>query len=114
MNGHRFAIAPDLCVYHRPDASKWKLALSVYLGMVLPVTGLMILGAAVGSSNNPAWTQGRNSGQLYGLMAAIMEPYGAGGKFLNFLFSMSMIGNLCMRSVLLLGKQHAVGTKRYV
>lgn len=70
--------------------------MSIYAGLVIPVTGLMILGAAVGSSNNPTWHEGKVTGQVYGLMTAIMEPYGSGGKFLNFLFAMSIMGNLSL------------------
>lgn len=83
------AIAPDLCVYTKPNVNKWKLALSLYAGMCIPVTVFMILGAAVGSTSNADWNQGRAKSQLYGLMTALLGPYGRGGQFLNFLFAMS-------------------------
>jgi purine-cytosine permease-like protein len=93
--------------------ASWKLFLSSYAGLVLPIVcinfvsgrsyinffayqvSLQCLGAAVTVAipSVSAWEQGYAGGNVGGLLEAILHPLGKFGKFLTVLLSLSVAGN---------------------
>jgi len=90
-----------------------KVALYSYFGFLVPIvrngfairvlsmnnllqTTLQCLGAAVAAVAPliPEWDQGWNSGDVGGLLAAMLNPAGNFGKFLTVLLSLSVAGDI--------------------
>ncbi|THU76056.1 NCS cytosine-purine permease [Dendrothele bispora CBS 962.96] len=91
------SISSDFTTYYRPGGgSDWKLGLYSYFGFFLPITTVQCLGAAVASAAPlvPAWEQGSDSGDVGGLLAAMLSPAGNFGKFLTVLLSLSVAGDI--------------------
>lgn len=74
----------------------WKISLYSYLGFLLPTVTLQSLGAAaaVASTYVTQWGDGYQGGNVGGLLAAMLGPTGRFGKFLTFLLSLSVAGNI--------------------
>lgn len=66
-----------------------------YLGLWIPSTLLMILGAAIGGAtpNVPALEKGYEQTLVGGMLAAMLEPAGGFGKFLVVILSLTLLGN---------------------
>ncbi|KAL2204550.1 hypothetical protein CC79DRAFT_1344566 [Sarocladium strictum] len=89
------AISSDLTTYFDPKVSSWKVFIYTYLGLWLPSTLLMILGAAIGGAtpNVPALERGYEQTLVGGMLAAMLEPAGGFGKFVVVVLSLTLLGN---------------------
>ncbi|KAF8799760.1 NCS cytosine-purine permease [Phlegmacium glaucopus] len=89
-------LSSDFTSYYHPNVSSWKIFLSAYAGLLLPIVSLQCLGAAaaVAAPSVPIWEQGYTGGNLGGLLEAMLRPVGNFGKFLMVLLSLSVAGNI--------------------
>ncbi|ESK83557.1 cytosine-purine permease [Moniliophthora roreri MCA 2997] len=79
------SMAADYGVYHRADASSFKIFLYTYLGVLLSSFPGHIIGVALAAAAPaiPAWEAGLGDGQDFGnFIATILSPVGGFGKFL--------------------------------
>ncbi|KAF8726540.1 hypothetical protein AX14_007745 [Amanita brunnescens Koide BX004] len=90
------SLSSDFTTYYHPEAPSWKIFLYSYLGFFLPTVTLQSLGAAaaVASTYVTQWGDGYQGGNVGGLLAAMLGPTGRFGKFLTFLLSLSVAGNI--------------------
>ncbi|KJA26966.1 hypothetical protein HYPSUDRAFT_198737 [Hypholoma sublateritium FD-334 SS-4] len=89
-------LACDFSSYYRPNASSWKMFLSAYIGLLIPLITIQCLGAAVAVavSDVPDWETGYAGGNVGGLLEAMLHPVGGFGKFLTVLLSLSVAANI--------------------
>ncbi|KAF8802510.1 NCS cytosine-purine permease [Phlegmacium glaucopus] len=89
------SLSCDFTSYYRPSVSSWKIFLSTYAGLLLPIVPLQCLGAAVAVAvpSVPVWEQGYAGGNVGGLLEAVLQPVGNFGKFLMVLLSLSVASN---------------------
>ncbi|KAF2711135.1 hypothetical protein K504DRAFT_490058 [Pleomassaria siparia CBS 279.74] len=90
------ALASDFSTYIHPKAPSLRIALYTYVGLALPTTLLMILGAAIGGAtpNVPAWMEGYETNAASGVLGAMLHPAGGFGRFVTVILAFSMVGNL--------------------
>ncbi|KAI5463340.1 hypothetical protein BGZ63DRAFT_412965 [Mariannaea sp. PMI_226] len=90
--------ASDFTIYHNPKVSKWKIFTYVYLGLLVPSTPLLILGAAIGGAvpNVDSWQTAWDSYGIGGVLAEMLRPAGGFGKFILVILGLSVIGNTVM------------------
>ncbi|KAG8884245.1 hypothetical protein FRB97_004750 [Tulasnella sp. 331] len=91
------ALSSDFATYLRIDTPSWKVFLSSYLGLLLPVVLVQILGAAfaVALASVPNWTAGYDSYSVGGLIKAILLSAGHGfGGFLTVIMALSVTANV--------------------
>jgi NCS1 nucleoside transporter family len=84
--------ACDYSVYLKKTTSKWKLALSVYLGIFTTTMFIQVIGLAAGACmyNNEDFAQAYESGGTGGLLYAILAM-GRFGQFCIVVLALSMI-----------------------
>lgn len=70
----------------------------VYLGLLIPSTPLLILGAAIGGAlpNVEPWQKAWDSYGIGGVMAEMLEPAGGFGKFVLVVLALSAVGNMVL------------------
>ncbi|KAF9491712.1 NCS cytosine-purine permease [Pleurotus eryngii] len=92
------AASSDFTSHFPPSAPSHRLFLYAYLGIIIPVTSMSILGAAFGAgvANVPSWQEGFADANVGGFIAAILEPAGNFGKFLIVLLALGVIANIAM------------------
>ncbi|EEH23068.2 hypothetical protein PABG_05279 [Paracoccidioides brasiliensis Pb03] len=90
------ALSSDFSTYMSPDVPSTHIFTYTYLGLFLPNTPLMILGAAIGGAvpNTPSWASAYESGSVGYMFAAILSPAGGFGKFITVLLAFSALGNI--------------------
>ncbi|CAE7213747.1 unnamed protein product [Rhizoctonia solani] len=90
------ALMSDYTNYMRADVPSWKVFLSSYLGLLLPVTSAQLVGAAFATSfaSNPSWQAGYEAAGVGGLVDVVLSPCGGFGKFLTVLLALSVIANM--------------------
>ncbi|GAB1314218.1 Purine-cytosine permease [Madurella fahalii] len=95
-------LSSDFTTYLKPDTSSFKIFLYSYLGLSLPPTLLMTLGAAIGNAvpNNARWQAAYDETLVGGVLAAMLTAtVGDGfGRFLVVLLAFSLLGNLAATS----------------
>ncbi|WWC59846.1 uncharacterized protein I303_102408 [Kwoniella dejecticola CBS 10117] len=69
----------------------WKVFLLTWFGLMVPLLFVEILSAAL--MNVPAYAQAFEEGDAGGVLAAVFEPWGGGGKFILVVFAFSIISN---------------------
>ncbi|KAL0958461.1 hypothetical protein HGRIS_000602 [Hohenbuehelia grisea] len=91
-------LASDFTSYFRPDVPSIKVFVYSYLGFILPIITLQCLGAAsvIAAVDIPTWQAGYESGNVGGLLLAMMSPAGGFAKFLTVLLALSAIGNIAI------------------
>ncbi|KAI0795398.1 cytosine-purine permease [Abortiporus biennis] len=89
-------LSSDFTIYYRPDVPSWRMFLYSYLGLCVPIISVQCLGAAVAVATPfvPSWEDGYTSGNIGGLLEAILRPSGNFGKFLTVLLALSVTGNV--------------------
>ncbi|KAH8115995.1 cytosine-purine permease [Phellopilus nigrolimitatus] len=83
----------DYGIYHRADASSWRISIYTYLGFMLSSVVLHCIGAAFACAAPfvPEWSAGYAGGSnVGGLLEAILSPSGGFGKFLTVLVALSV------------------------
>jgi len=85
----------DYTAYMRPEVSRWKVFWYTYIGLVVPIVIIQMLGAAfiIGMNNNPDWQDAYNVNSVGGLLEAVLRPAGNFGKFLTVLLALSVTAN---------------------
>lgn len=68
-----------------------KVFLLTFFGLWIPICFVEILGAALMTITNPAYTQAYADGSTGGLVAQVLSPWGGGGKFLLVLLGLSVV-----------------------
>ncbi|KAK4146778.1 uncharacterized protein C8A04DRAFT_25346 [Dichotomopilus funicola] len=89
----------DYSTYHDPrKASRVKVFLYVYGGLLVPSVPLLVLGAALGGAvpNVPEWAAGYEATGIGGVMREMLRPAGGFGLFILVLLSLSVIGNIAI------------------
>ncbi|KAJ7240455.1 permease for cytosine/purines, uracil, thiamine, allantoin-domain-containing protein [Mycena rebaudengoi] len=89
-------LASDFTCYMRPDAPSKRIFWYSYLGLVLPTVSLQCFGALIGAclASVPAWEAGYESGDVGGILDAMLSPAKGFGKFLTVLLALSVMGNV--------------------
>ncbi|KAJ7090589.1 permease for cytosine/purines, uracil, thiamine, allantoin-domain-containing protein [Mycena crocata] len=89
-------LASDFSCYMRPDAPSKRIFWYSYLGLVLPTVALQCFGALIGAClvSVPAWEAGYESGDVGGILDAMLSPAKGFGKFLTVLLALSVMGNV--------------------
>lgn len=75
------------------DYSATKVFILTFFGLFIPITFVEILGAALMTITNPAYTDAFASGGTGGLLSQVLSPWGGGGKFILVLLALSVIAN---------------------
>lgn len=90
----------DYSTYHNPNASKVKIFLYLYAGILLPSVPLLILGAAIGGAvpNVASWNAAYAVSGIGGVVYEMLTPAHGFGKFLVVLLALSGIGNIAISS----------------
>ncbi|KAF5349269.1 hypothetical protein D9756_009385 [Leucocoprinus leucothites] len=87
-------LGSDYTIYFREDVKSWKIFLYSYLGFGLSIcTGAAVMASA---ASVPLWEQSYSSGDVGGLLEAMLQPVNGFGKFLTVLLSLSVIGNIAI------------------
>lgn len=91
-------LSSDFTSYMRPDAPSWRIFLYAYLGFLIPIVTLHCIGAVFAAATlaNPLWQEGYLTGNVGGLLDAVLRPAGGFGKFLVVLLSLSVTGNVAI------------------
>ncbi|KAJ7927492.1 permease for cytosine/purines, uracil, thiamine, allantoin-domain-containing protein [Mycena leptocephala] len=89
-------LSSDFSCYMRPDAPSKRIFWYSYLGLVLPTVALQCFGALIGAclAGVPAWEAGYESGNVGGILDAMLSPAKGFGKFLTVLLALSVMGNV--------------------
>ncbi|KAJ7485496.1 permease for cytosine/purines, uracil, thiamine, allantoin-domain-containing protein [Mycena latifolia] len=105
-------LASDFSCYMRPDAPRYifnscqkkccihslqqAYFIYSYLGLILPTIALQCFGALIGAclASVPAWEAGYESGDVGGILNAMLSPAKGFGKFLTVLLALSVMGNV--------------------
>ncbi|TID25689.1 putative purine-cytosine permease fcy22 protein [Venturia nashicola] len=91
-------MASDFSVYTHPSVNGTRIFLSIYLGLVLPGTPLMILGASIGGAilSNPSLAPAFDTGSIGGAMLFLLESSYIGNfaKFVSVILAFTVLGNL--------------------
>ncbi|KAJ7741441.1 permease for cytosine/purines, uracil, thiamine, allantoin-domain-containing protein [Mycena maculata] len=89
-------LASDFSCYLRPDAPSTRIFWYSYLGLVLPTVALQCFGALIGAClvSVPSWQAGYESGDVGGILDAMLSPAKGFGKFLTVLLALSVMGNV--------------------
>lgn len=71
-----------------------------FFGFWIPLVLLLTFGAAIGGAilNNPTWLAGYHRTSIGGILGAMLEPAGHGGKFVPVMLAFSIIGT-CAREI---------------
>ena len=88
-----YAVLPsDFTMYMPPTVPKLKVFVYTYLGFLLPLVLLEVLGAAfaVSLTANETWNNGYLDNGLGGLLVAAMKPVGGFGKFCVVVLALSV------------------------
>ncbi|RCK67409.1 Purine-cytosine permease FCY21 [Candida viswanathii] len=87
----------DYVVYHPRNSSPWKVFFSVYLGLLLPLWFILILGSAcaTGIATDPEWTELYNEHSVGGLVYAILvtNSLHGFGQFCCVVLALSTVAN---------------------
>lgn len=73
------------------DYSATKVFILTFFGLFIPITFVEILGAALMTITNPAYTDAFASGGTGGLLSQVLSPWGGGGKFILVLLALSVM-----------------------
>ncbi|KAJ7211383.1 permease for cytosine/purines, uracil, thiamine, allantoin-domain-containing protein [Mycena pura] len=89
-------LSSDFSCYMRPGAPSKRIFWYAYLGLLLPTVALQCFGALIGAclANVPAWEAGYESGNVGGILNAMLSPAKGFGKFLTVLLALSVMGNV--------------------
>ncbi|KAJ7151151.1 permease for cytosine/purines, uracil, thiamine, allantoin-domain-containing protein [Mycena filopes] len=89
-------LASDFSCYMKPDAPSKRIFVYSYLGLVLPTVALQLFGALIGAclAGVPAWQAGYETGDVGGILNAMLSPAKGFGKFLTVLLALSVMGNV--------------------
>ncbi|KAF7325865.1 NCS cytosine-purine permease [Mycena kentingensis (nom. inval.)] len=89
-------LSSDFSCYMPLDSSSKRVFCYSYLGLVLPTVSLQSYGALIGAclTNVPAWEAAHESGDVGGILAAMLEPAKGFGKFLTVLLALSVVANV--------------------
>ncbi|KAJ7037886.1 NCS cytosine-purine permease [Mycena alexandri] len=89
-------LASDFSCYMKPDAPSKRIFCYSYLGLVLPTVALQCFGALIGAClpSVPAWEAGYETGDVGGILNAMLSPAKGFGKFLTVLLALSVMGNV--------------------
>ncbi|KAH7913882.1 permease for cytosine/purines, uracil, thiamine, allantoin-domain-containing protein [Hygrophoropsis aurantiaca] len=75
------------------DTPRWRVFLLTFFGLWIPICFVEILGAALMTIQNPAYTSAFTNGSTGGLIAQVLSPWGGFGKFILVLLALSVIAN---------------------
>ncbi|GAA6049255.1 hypothetical protein JCM3770_005907 [Rhodotorula araucariae] len=90
------SLAADYTVYQRADTPDWKVFITTYVGLNIPLIFVESLGALMMSTfgNKPSWGEAKETGGLGGLLAApLVGPMGGFGRFLLVILALSIVAN---------------------
>ncbi|KAL5485186.1 hypothetical protein ACEPAI_7828 [Sanghuangporus weigelae] len=73
--------------------SSTKVFLLTFLGLFIPITFIEILGAALMTITDPAYTDAFDTGGTGSLLSQVLSPWKGGGKFILTLLALSVIAN---------------------
>ena len=68
-----------------------KVFLLTFFGLWIPICFVEILGAALMTITNPAYTGAFADGGTGGLLGQVLSPWGGGGKFILVLLALSVV-----------------------
>jgi purine-cytosine permease-like protein len=93
-------VVGDYCVYMPANAPRWRLFSYCLYGLCIPLVLLLTFGAAIGGAilNNPTWLAGYHKTSIGGVLGAMLEPAGSGGKFVLVMLAFSVVGT-CAREI---------------
>ncbi|KAF8555380.1 hypothetical protein OG21DRAFT_1507789 [Imleria badia] len=87
-------IAADYNVRLPVDTNPWHVFILTFLGLFLPITFTITLGATLMTITDPAYVGALGSdGNTGALIAQVLSPWGNGGKFLLVMLSLSAVSN---------------------
>jgi len=86
-------VAADYNVRLPPDTSAMRVFILTFFGLFIPITFVEILGAALMTITDPAYTEAFTNGGTGGLLAQVLSPWGGFGKFILVLLALSVIAN---------------------
>ncbi|KAI5123976.1 hypothetical protein M0805_006388 [Coniferiporia weirii] len=75
------------------NSSPTKVFLLTFFGLFIPITFVEILGAALMTITDPAYTDAFANGSTGGLLSQVLSPWKGGGKFILTLLALSVIAN---------------------
>ncbi|KAJ2896705.1 Purine-cytosine permease fcyB [Zalerion maritima] len=94
-------LASDFTTYFNPDpsgggGSSLRIFAYTYLGLCVPTTLLMTLGAAIAGAvpSVPEWDEGYAETMVGGVLAAMLAPAGNFGKFVVVVLAFTLLGNI--------------------
>ena len=90
------SLASDYNVYMPATASKWKIFMWTYVGLIFPLVLVEWLGAAIACAafDIDSWFQAYTDNELGGLLYQVFVPaMGGGGKFFMVLLVLSVVAN---------------------
>ncbi|TFK56838.1 cytosine-purine permease [Heliocybe sulcata] len=70
-----------------------KVFLLTFFGLFIPICFVEILGAALMTITDPAYTAAFEAGSTGGLLAQVLSPWHGGGKFILVLLALSVVAN---------------------
>ena len=82
-------LAADYNCMLPPTTSSLKIFLLTFLGLFIPITFIEILGAALMTITDPAYTSAFEEGGIGGLLDQVLSPLKGGGKFILTLLALS-------------------------
>ncbi|KAL5528410.1 hypothetical protein ACEPAF_7546 [Sanghuangporus sanghuang] len=86
-------VAADYNCRLPPTTSSTKVFFLTFFGLFIPITFIEILGAALMTITDPAYTGAFSSGGTGGLLSQVLAPWKEGGKFILTLLALSVIAN---------------------
>ena len=89
------SLAADYTVNFPVETPNWKVFIYTYVGVVVPMIFIEILGAATMAAlvNKTTWADAYAADGLGGLLGAPLTPLGGFGKFLLVLLALSIVAN---------------------
>ncbi|KAF8974249.1 permease for cytosine/purines, uracil, thiamine, allantoin-domain-containing protein [Flammula alnicola] len=87
------ALAADYNCRMPAKTSAWKIFGMTFIGLYLPICMVEILGAALTSISDPAYTAAYTDGGTGGLVAQVLKPWKGGGKFVLVILALSNLMN---------------------
>ena len=84
-------IAADYNCRLPADTSSVKIFILTFFGLFIPICFVEILGAALMTITDPAYTDAYTNGGTGGLVGQVLSPWGGFGKFLLVLLGLSVV-----------------------
>ncbi|OBA19716.1 hypothetical protein METBIDRAFT_32790 [Metschnikowia bicuspidata var. bicuspidata NRRL YB-4993] len=105
------SIAADYYILFPQDTPDLKVFALTFFGIFLPTSFVGIVALLIGNiaMNYTPWAEAYDTLGMGGLLAAVFEPWGAGGKFLLVLIFLSLISNNIINTYLAVFGMQIIG-----